>query len=153
MAALDSDGAVPPSAENEVTKALGAQPNYVPALMAKAAIGLQKGDTAEASGIYNNILQKWPDFAPAQKRLASIYANEPANAGKAYELASKARRSLVDDPDLAKTLGTLSFQRKEYARAVQFLQESEARKALDGKSLCMLWRAHRTLGKKTAAEE
>src|SRR5437868_13856346 len=138
MAALDSDDAVPPGAENEVMKALGAQPDYVPALMAKAAIRLQKGDTAEASAIYNSILQKWPDFAPAQKRLASIYANEPANAGKAYELASKARRSLVDDPDLAKTLGTLSFQRKEYARAVQFLQESEARKALDGKSLFML---------------
>src|SRR5205085_11429077 len=79
MAALDSDDAVPPGAENEVTKALGAQPNYVPALMAKAAIRLQKGDTAEASAIYNSILQKWPDFAPAQKRLASIYANESAN--------------------------------------------------------------------------
>src|SRR5207247_3270711 len=133
MALLDSDDTIPANAENEVTKALAAQPDYVPALMAKASIRLQKGDTAEASAIYNGILQKWPDFAPAQKRLASIYANEPANAGKAYELASKARRSLVDDPGLAKTLGILSFQRKEYARAVQFLQESEAKKPPEGK--------------------
>jgi tetratricopeptide (TPR) repeat protein len=153
MAALDSDDAIPGNAENEVTKALAAQPDYVPALMAKASIRLQKGDTAEASAIYNGILQKWPDFAPAQKRLASIYANEPANAGKAYELASKARRSLVDDPGLAKTLGMLSFQRKEYARAVQFLQESEARKPLEGKSLFMLGMAHLQLGHKSEAKK
>src|SRR5438874_1958463 len=152
MAALDSDDAVPPGAENEVMKALGAQPDYVPALMAKAAIRLQKGDTAEASAIYNSILQKWPDFAPAQKRLASIYANEPANANKAYELANKARRGLVDDPGLARTLGVLSFQRKEYARAVEFFQESEAKKPLEGKSLFMLGMAHLQLGHKAEAK-
>ena len=152
MAALDSDDAVPPGAENEVMKALGAQPDYVPALMAKAAIRLQKGDTAEASAIYNSILQKWPDFAPAQKRLASIYANEPANANKAYELANKARRGLVDDPGLARTLGVPSFQRKEYARAVQFFRESEAKKPLEGKSLFMLGMAHLQLGHKAEAK-
>jgi len=152
MAALDSDDAVPPGAEKQVMKALAAQPDYVPALVAKAAIRLQEGDTAEASGIYNSILQKWPDFAPAQKRLASIYANDPANAGKAYELANKARRSLADDSDLARTLGTLSFQRKEYARAVQFLQESDAKKPLQGKSLFMLGMAHLQLGHKAEAK-
>ncbi|TMP89081.1 MAG: tetratricopeptide repeat protein, partial [Verrucomicrobia bacterium] len=153
IAALDSDDAIPGNAENEVTKALAAQPDHVPALMAKAAIRLQKGDTAEASAIYNSILQKWPDFAPAQKRLASIYVNETANAGKAYELATKARCIMVDDPDLAKTLGILSFQRKEYVRAMQFLQESETRKPLDGKSLFMLGMAHLKLGHKTDARK
>src|SRR5437763_11460099 len=103
MAPLDSGDTIPGNAENEVTKVLSAQPDYVPALMAKGAIRLQKGDIQEASAIYNSILQKWPDFAPAQKWLASIYVNEPANAGRAYDLAIKARRSLVDDPDLAKT--------------------------------------------------
>ena len=151
--ALDSESAIPAEAENEVTKALAAQPDYVPALMAKAAIRLRKGDIAEASVIYNSILRKWPDFAPAQKRLASIYANEPANAGKAYELANKARRSLSDDPDLARTLGVLSFQRKEYARAVQFFQEGEAKKPLEGKSLFMLGMAYLQLGHKREAKE
>ena len=153
MAPLDSDDTVPANAENAVAKALATQPDYVPALMAKAAIRLQKGDTAEASAIYSSILQKWADFPPAQKRLASIYANEPANAGKAYEFATKARRSLVDDPALAKTLGTLCFQRKEYARAVQLFQESEDKKTLDGKSLCMLGMAHLKLGHKADAKK
>ncbi len=80
MTALDSENAIPANADSEVTKTLTAQPDYTPALMARAAIQLQKGDAAQASAIYNAVLQKWPDFAPAQKRLASIYANEPANA-------------------------------------------------------------------------
>src|SRR5438094_3921076 len=44
MTALDSDEAIPANAENEVTKALAAQPDYAPALMAKGAMRLQKGD-------------------------------------------------------------------------------------------------------------
>src|SRR5438094_631959 len=47
MTALDSEDAIPANAENEVTKALATQPDYVPALMAKAAIRLQKDNSAE----------------------------------------------------------------------------------------------------------
>src|SRR5262249_16132267 len=67
MTPLDSDDLIPGSAETEVNKALAADPTYIPALMAKAAIGSQKGDTTGAAAIYDGILQKWPDFAPAQK--------------------------------------------------------------------------------------
>jgi tetratricopeptide (TPR) repeat protein len=153
MTAVDSSETIPSGAENEVTKTLAEQPDYVPALMAKAAIELQKGQAAEASTVYNNILQKWPDFAPAQKRLASIYANDPSNAGKGYDLANKARRTLTDDPELARTLGMLSFQRKEYARAIQLLQESEGKKSLDGKCLFVLGMAQLQLGHKADAKK
>jgi uncharacterized protein HemY len=50
-------------------------------------------------------------------------------------------------------LGALSFQRKEYARAVQMLQESEGKKALDGKSLFLLGMAHLQLGHKAEAKK
>jgi Flp pilus assembly protein TadD len=153
MTALDSSDAVPANAENEVTKALAGQPDYTPALMAKAAIRLQKGDTTEAGTIYSTVLQKWPDFAPAQKRLAAIYANDPSNANKGYELANRARRAMPDDPDLARTLGILSFQRKEYSRAIQLLQQSESKKPLDGKSLFALGMAHFQLGHKSDAKK
>jgi uncharacterized protein HemY len=136
-----------------VSKALAAQPDYMPALMAKAVLRLQKGDAAEAGTIYNTVLQKWPDFAPAQKRLAAIYANDPSNANKGYELANKAHRAMPDDPDLARTLGVLSFQRKEYSRAIQLLQESETKKTLDGKSLFVLGMAHFQLGHKSDAKK
>jgi len=153
MTALDSSDAIPVSAESEVSKALAAQPDYTPALMAKAALRLQKGDTTEAGTIYSSVLQKWPDFAPAQKRLAAIYANDPNNANKAYELANKARRAMPDDPDLARTLGILSFQRKDYSRAIQLLQERERKNPLDGKSLFTLGMAHFQLGHRSDAKK
>src|SRR6476659_1777832 len=153
MTALDSGDAVPANAESEVTKALATQPDYTPALMAKAVLRLQKGDTTDAGTIYSTVLQRWPDFAPAQKRLAAIYANDPNNASKGYELANKARRAMPDDPELARTLGVLSFQRKEYSRAIQLLQESESKKPLDGKSLFALGMAHFQLGHKSDAKK
>src|SRR5207248_219113 len=55
--------------------------------------------------------------------------------------------------EVTKALGILSFQRKEYARTVQFLQESEAKKPLDGKSLFMLGMADLKLGHKADARK
>jgi Flp pilus assembly protein TadD, contains TPR repeats len=60
---------------------------------------------------------------------------------------------MPDDPDLAKTLGVLSFQRKEYSRAIQLLQQSESKKPLDGKSLFALGMAHFQLGHKSDAKK
>jgi tetratricopeptide (TPR) repeat protein len=151
MIALDRDDPIPANAESEVTKTLSAQPDYTPALMAKADMQSQNGNTAAASTTYSAILKKWPDFAPAQKRLAAIYANDPANAGKAYDLATRARRTLKDDPALAKTLATLSFQRKEYPRVVQLLEPRGSKKPVDGKSLFLLGMAQLQLGDKAEA--
>src|SRR5438105_3281308 len=112
MVQLDSDDKDPTPSEAEVNEILATDPNYVPALMARADIQLRRGDAKSAATIYSGILQKLPDFAPAQKRLAAIYVEEPANLDRGYELANKARRTLPDDPALATTLGTLSYLRK-----------------------------------------
>ena len=61
-----------------------AQPDYVPGLMAQATIDLQQNKGEKAASIYQDVLKKYPDFAPAQKRLAAIYANDPAALAKAY---------------------------------------------------------------------
>ena len=53
----------------------------------------------------------------------------------AYDLVTKARKTLPEDPELAAFLGHLSYQRKEYARAVQLLQESSRKKPLTARSL------------------
>jgi Flp pilus assembly protein TadD len=67
------------AAEAQVLKA---KPDYVPALMARATILLQNGDSTPAATIYSGVLQRFPDFAPAQKRLASLYADDPESAKK-----------------------------------------------------------------------
>jgi tetratricopeptide (TPR) repeat protein len=150
---LDSDDKDPSPSENDVNTALAANNGYVPALMARAAIQMRKGDAKAAVAIYTSVLQQWPDFAPAQKRLAAIYAGDPATADKGYELANKARRILPDDPVLEKTTGILSFQRKDYARSAQLLQESDQKAPLDPLSLFYLGMSRLQLGQKPEGKE
>jgi len=105
--------------ENIVNSALQADPNYTPAMMARATMQIQRGDSRAALVIYSGILQRMTDFAPAQKRLAALYVNDPATLEKAGELASKASRTLDVDPEIGVTLGAVSYSKKEYARAAQ----------------------------------
>jgi tetratricopeptide (TPR) repeat protein len=138
MTALDQSSAELVAAEPEIKKILQSKPDYVPALMAEAGIQLQRNDAKAAAGIYSEILRSRPDFAPAQKQLAVIYADNPENLAKAYELAAKARKTLSDDPELARTLAELNFRRKEFAFAIQLFQESAAKQPLPPKDLYYL---------------
>ena len=56
----------------------------------------------------------------------------------AYNLAAKARKTLPDDLGLTELLGQLSYEKKEYPRAVQLLQESARQRPLDANSLFYL---------------
>jgi len=154
MTALDQPSASATTAQSEVQDILKAQPDYLPALMAEAGIHLQRNDTKTAAGIYSDALRKYPDFTPAQKRLASIYAEDPQNLAKAYDLAMKARKTIPDDPELARTLAELSFKRNEFPYAVQLFQESGSKQPLPAKDLYYLGMAqvqsrHETEGRKT----
>jgi hypothetical protein len=67
-----------------------------------------------------------------------LYAANPEKRGLAYDLEMKARKALPDDPELAEILAELSFQRKEFAYAVQLLQRSPKERPLDAKHLYYL---------------
>jgi tetratricopeptide (TPR) repeat protein len=126
------------AAENEIKEALQTNPQYLPALMAQGALDEQRGQVKPAAEIYTGILRQSPDFAPAQKRLAALYALEPSTAAAAYDLATKARKTLPEDAELAELLGRLSYQKKEYQRAIQLLQESARKRTLSPNSLFYL---------------
>ena len=153
MTALTVNSKDAAAAESEVQKALKADPGYVPALMVRAGIEKQRGESKAAISTYGEILQRFPDFAPAQKQLAAVYLEDPNGAGKAYELAMKARKTLADDPELALTLGEISYQRKEYPRALQLLQESARTNALDAKGLYYLGMSYAQAKQKPKAQE
>jgi len=87
---------------------------------------------------YNDVLRRYPDFSPVQKRLASLYVEDPARIDQAYDLALKARSALPDDPELAQALGEISYKRKDFAYAIQLFQESARRKPLRARSLYYL---------------
>jgi TolA-binding protein len=106
--------------------------------MAQATLLAQRDQAKAASEIYSNILQRLPDFAPAQKRLATLYAQDSSTVAAAYDMATKARKTLPDDAQLAELLGRLSYEKKEYPRAIQLLQESARKRPLDADSLFCL---------------
>ena len=126
------------AADGEVQKELKSNPEYVPALMVQAALRAQRGEAKAAIETYANILRRLPDFAPAQKRLASLYAQDPSTVAAAYDLATKARKTLPDDPDLSQLLGRLSYEKKDYQRAIQLFMESARKRQLDPDSLFYL---------------
>jgi tetratricopeptide (TPR) repeat protein len=153
MTALDRNPKEAVTLEPEVQKLLKADPNYVPALTVRAAIEEQRGEAKTAIATYDAILQRFPDFAPAQKHLAVLYLKEPATLDKAYDLAVKARKALPDDPELARTLGEISYQRKDYSRALQLLQESGRKNPLDAAGLYYLGVSHLELKQKPQATQ
>ena len=126
------------SAKAETDAKLKTDSKYVPALMAVAGLALQTGNKAAAIDQYRQVLERFPDFAPAQKRLALIYADDPAHSAEALDLTAKARKALPDDPEVAQLLGQLNYQKKDYTRAIQLLQESARNKPLDAIGLYYL---------------
>src|SRR5438132_1511906 len=108
LTVLDENPKELTAAEGEVQKELKSNPEYVPALMVQAALLAQRGEATAATETYNSILRRLPDFAPAQKRLGNLYAQDPSTVAAAYDLAMKARKTLPRDPDLSQLLGRLS---------------------------------------------
>lgn len=131
-------GAKESAAKETATQLLRSDGEYVPALMVQAADLAENGDSKQAEAIYQRVSKRFPDFAPAHKELARLYADNPATTAQAYDLATKARKTLTDDPELDRILGQLAYARKEYARAIQLLQESGKKNPLDAKSLYFL---------------
>jgi tetratricopeptide (TPR) repeat protein len=138
MTALEQNPERLAKSEPEIQKTLVTNPSYVPALMAQADLEVQRSDTKSAAATFNDVLRRYPDFAPVQKRLASLYLEDPARIDDAYGLALKARSALPDDPELAQTLGEISYKRKEFAYAIQLFQESARRKPLRARALYYL---------------
>jgi predicted Zn-dependent protease len=91
---------------------------------------------------YLEVLRRFPEFGPAQMRLASLYLEIPDKRDEAYNLASRARKSLPDDPELAQILAEASYQKKEFAYAVQLLQQSANERPLAARQLYILGMSH-----------
>jgi Flp pilus assembly protein TadD len=138
LTALDENPKELMTAEKDIQNELQTNPQYLPALMAQAALDLQRGQIKPATEIYTDILQRSPDFAPAQKHLATLYAQQPSTTAAAYDLATKARKTLPDDTQLTELLGRLSYEKKDYQRAIQLLKESASKGTLSANSLFYL---------------
>jgi tetratricopeptide (TPR) repeat protein len=142
MTALSAEGNDTSGSEAEINSAITADPNYVPALAARAALQAQRGDSVGAEATYREVLKRFPDFAPAQRDLAAILVYNPTKRDAAYDLATKARRTIPGDPLISIVLARVAYERKDFSRAIQLYQESARERPLDAKSLYYLGMAH-----------
>ncbi len=131
LTALGSDRGTLAQARPQVEAKLQANQNYLPAIMAAAALDLSEGKRDEAMRRYQEALARFPSFAPAQVQLASLYLQDASKLSMAYALASQARKTLAEDATAAQVLGEICYERKEYGRAMQLLKESAREKPLD----------------------
>jgi tetratricopeptide (TPR) repeat protein len=115
MACLDSGAA--PGEQSRVEDILNATPQDPPALFADAIIKAQQSDPVGAEHDYETLLSLHPDCVLAQKNLAILYAQNLVEPDKAYPIAVKAREAYPDDPQVAKALALILFQRGDYGRA------------------------------------
>lgn len=117
----------PSTAQVQVNQILVKIPNYVPALMVKAAIALKESDQELAQQVYSQVLKLYPDFTPAQRDLVVLYAENPKNDTEALPLALKARKAIPEDPYVAKSLGMILCRQGDYPQAAALLEESARR--------------------------
>src|SRR6266699_1421751 len=132
----------------QVQEILKADPNYVPALMAAAAVYQQQGNVNGAKLACEKTLARFPLFAPANKLLATLYAEKLGDYQQAYEPALKAREAFPNDPEVAKTLGIVVYRRGDFKRAVQLLKESAGKVPTDADLFYYLGMAHYQLKEK-----
>ena len=73
------DAAASPVAgtSSRVAEILRREPEYAPALFAKACITSQSGDPKATLAAWEEVLGHFHDFAPAQRALAILYSEDP----------------------------------------------------------------------------
>jgi tetratricopeptide (TPR) repeat protein len=148
MTASDSSAKV---SSAEIEETLKAQPNYVPALMLRAAAYSQAGNKQGAVETYNQVLRVTPKFPPAQVKLAAILLQSPETRAQGHELAQSAQKALPEDAEAMKTLGESNYHRKEYAATVRLLEEGGKSSPLTARELFYVGMARSKTAPGTAA--
>lgn len=138
MTQLDRDRHHLEAAERQIQEILAIDSHYIPALLAKADLDIARGESKSAEAILREVLHDYPDSPLAQRRLAAVYLQDPSRIEEAYELALKATNALPDDPELAETLGEISYKKNEFTHAIQWFQESARKRPLRGTDLYYL---------------
>jgi Flp pilus assembly protein TadD len=133
----------------QAQQVLKIQPKDVPALMVLGLVREQRREFDQARRTYEEqILKASPDFAPASRRLAFLYADQLRDDFKALSAGNKAREVFDQDPALLKLLGKVAYRRKDYSQAVQLLSQSSGGLQQDADVFFHLGLAYHQLNRK-----
>jgi tetratricopeptide (TPR) repeat protein len=132
ISALSRDPVKTKEAAAQIDQILKSDRDYLPALAAAGRIHEERGEAENAKRIYEQILDRHPHFAHANRRLAALYAENPSESQKAYDHAVKARATFPEDAEVTKVLGIVAYRRGEYAVAARWLKQSAEKLPGDG---------------------
>jgi Flp pilus assembly protein TadD len=137
----------------ELDKALSARPDQPAALMLKSVALHMKGDYARARDGYETLLKTNPRFAPAANNLAWLLAEEGPSQDlqRAFMLAQTARDAAPQDPQIADTLGWVSYKQGAIPRAEALLREAAEKLPTNAEVLYHLGMAQAKLGRNDEA--
>jgi tetratricopeptide (TPR) repeat protein len=144
-------------AEARATERLKSKPEDVPSLMIVGRCLEERAQSADARQVYERVMKKYPDFVPAEKRLALLYS-DAGEEQKAYDMASRARQALPQDLEIANAYGAALYLRarrtgntEDYRSCLRLLNESADQKTGDGRPLYYSGMAHYQLSKTVKA--
>ena len=129
-----------------------ADPHYIPALMVNELLQQEKGNFQEARKTLDQVLSLNPLFVPATRDLAILCFDRFPDDSRTSDLATKARASFPDDPNLAKVLGVMAYRHANYSAAAQYLKQSLQTRKDDGELLYYLGMAQYQLKAKAESK-
>ena len=126
------------AAQTQIEQILSSNPGCAPALFANAIIDSKNQNPIGAESTYEKLLASHPGCAPAQKNLAILYAQNLVDPDKAYPVALKARAAFPDDPQVARALALILFQRGDYLTAADLFNSITTSTDADAQSFYCL---------------
>ena len=141
------------AASAQITQSLKSTPADVPTLMVAATISEQKPDASAAIATYQKVLEQFPDFTPAMKRLAILHAANPGDNKKAFDLALKARAAFPADAELAQAFGIILYRQGDFTRALAMLKESSTQRSANADLAYYLGMTQYRLNDRVAAKQ
>jgi len=118
---LSLTGANPPGDSEPM---LAEDTDDVPAMMAKAAVLEEQGESGRAVTLYKKVLEVFPKFAPAKIDLARLLIDEDGRLDEVKSYLFQARQSMKDEPDLLALSARVSFLEGDHAHAVQLFEQA-----------------------------
>jgi tetratricopeptide (TPR) repeat protein len=127
-----------------------AEPDNVPALVAKGEVSEQNGKVTEAIGAYEAVLRQFPDFKPVERRLIVLYSKNLTPGNKAVELATRVREAFPKDAEIAKACGIVDYSHGDYRRAEDLLTDGASQLSDDAEAVYYLGMAQYRLKEKAS---
>lgn len=128
--ALNSEPAAQ-AAAGLAAQTLQTDSRYVPALMISGVADQRAGNFTGARDAYSKALEVFPQFVPAARQLAILYAEYFSDDANGYPLAEMAYTAYPDDPAVAKSLGILGYYQSKYSRSAELLRQCIAQNGAD----------------------